>query len=61
MNEKATTANTYISEIGSTESNNPYIRIVPRGDAIQVNPNKPWRIVIRRQVIDGGDNNENIP
>jgi len=60
MNDNATTTNASSSETGSTESINHYIRVVSQNDETYINQNKPWRIVIRRQVIDGGDNNENI-
>ena len=60
MNDNATTTNASSSETGLPESINHYIRVVSQNDETYINQNKPWRIVIRRQVIDGGDNNENI-
>ena len=60
MFDKTTTANTFItSETTSTESINSYIRVVAPEEDIPINQNKPWRIVIRRQVTDGGNYNEN--
>lgn len=36
------------------------VTIMPAKAEMKVNPNKPWRIVIKRSVMNVGSDNENI-